>query len=211
MLKQCILSLNYAGIFCVVSVYTTFCLLIDCPLVLLDLCLFTIAVYLKALSSKLEFDENELLAKKNSKQFRWDLKFGRRKNENLVIKKNLFCRFSRRSYCDEIEELKINAKTFEMICKTFSQLKEIFSVPVLFLLTVKFTLVITSIFVLIFSAVRSDINVGDILPLMFYLSLSESIKIVMILSSSEMPFVQVNLVFLSSYFSLKLDHWIFKG
>ena len=90
-----------------------------------------------------------------------------------------------------MKELKINLEIFNNIYKIFSELSRIFSVPVLIFIAGKFILVITSTFVLIFNVFYSDLEVDNVLPSMIYLSASESIKILIILSSSEVPLLQV--------------------
>ena len=98
---------------------------------------------------------------------------------------------ARRTFNNTIDDLKKDMEAFNIMCNLSTELNETFSVPVLFLLTGKFLLVITYSFTFIFSVLNTESPVNEIRLSSLFIILPEWIKIMVILASPEVPLIQV--------------------
>ena len=133
--------------------------------------------------------------------FRWLLEKGIYFTRNLHFYKNenhndlLLLFFDTLFYgvyrTENIKELRRNALIFDYLCQASSQLNDIFSVPVLFVLILKFLTVISTAFVFFYRFTYSNVileNSKFIPPLIFIL---EWIRMLIIFTAADMPVIQV--------------------
>ena len=96
--------------------------------------------------------------------------------------------------------LKRSAQIFDSICRASSELNFIFSTPVLFLLTTKFISVVTFAFVCIFNLLHENTALENGTYLFPFIFITEWIRILVILTSADMPVNQVLRLIIKSIF-----------
>ena len=100
-------------------------------------------------------------------------------------------RLLKRNSTKNTDNLENIIQCFDSVCSIISKLNEVFSVPFLFYLSGKFVLVIATTFVFIFSIINSRLEIDGLRQSCIFIAISEWIKILIILSSPEMPLLQV--------------------
>jgi hypothetical protein len=94
-----------------------------------------------------------------------------------------------------LKALRRSAKMFDSLCRASSEINDIFSAPVLFLLTTKFISVVTHAFIYIYSFIHENavLESGNVaFPLVFITDWS---RILVILASADLPVNQVSCLF----------------
>lgn len=92
---------------------------------------------------------------------------------------------------DNRERLKTHMKIFDHLCYIFSELNSTFSVPVLVLLVTRFFTLITSSFACLLSITSSNSDLTNSSLLMLYSATVDWLRILIILSTSDIPIKQV--------------------
>ena len=113
--------------------------------------------------------------------------------------------FIKRPSSGDAEMLKINMDTFHVVCNISSEFNAIFSIPVLLQLTGKFILVITFTFDFVFSVVSPGHTFDDVRMPIIFRSVSELIKILIILSAPDIPSSQVSYILIHLFNDYSLD------
>lgn len=91
-------------------------------------------------------------------------------------------------------KLKTQIEIFNHLCYIFSDLNSTFSVPILVLLVTRLITLITSAFTCLFSLTSLSFSLADSKMHMLYSAIMDWLRILIILSTSDMPIKQVNIV-----------------
>ncbi|XP_046446901.1 putative gustatory receptor 28b [Daphnia pulex] len=95
---------------------------------------------------------------------------------------------------ENLKELRQNALIFDYLCQASSELNDLFSVPVLFILTVKFVTVVSGAFTYIYSFTYSNLILGNVLFVSPFLFVCDWIRLLVIFAAADMPVNQVRIL-----------------
>ncbi|KAK4018996.1 hypothetical protein OUZ56_001031 [Daphnia magna] len=95
---------------------------------------------------------------------------------------------------DNIKMMKRNAMIFDHLCRASSELNSIFSLPALFVLAIKFVTVISTTFAYTYRFIVTNILLENAIWIYSFLCVTESIRILILLSAADMPVKQVRLL-----------------
>lgn len=172
--------------------------ILDCTFLLIHLCYYIITYYITLLTLNLENCNRTFQSRPIQMPFkRYDFKY---EIETLLF--NVFwryidCLFYRYFRCRSNGMLKTFNKSvlvFEHICNISSELQCFFSFPVLIILVTKFITVIGTAFTCLLTLLNRSTTFDDTNILLLFTSTTDWIRIMIILSSADMPIYQVRTI-----------------
>ncbi|KAK4018993.1 hypothetical protein OUZ56_001028 [Daphnia magna] len=95
---------------------------------------------------------------------------------------------------DKIELMKINALTFDYLCRASSELNSVFSIPVFYILAIKFVTVVSTAFGYAYRFIHTNDILDNAFLIYPFLIVTESIRILILFTSTDMPVNQVRLL-----------------
>lgn len=94
---------------------------------------------------------------------------------------------------DKIELMKRNALTFDYLCRASSELNSVFSIPVFYILAIKFVTVVSTAFGYAYRFIHTNDILDNAFLIYPFLIVTESIRILILFTSTDMPVNQVKL------------------
>ncbi|XP_045026258.1 uncharacterized protein LOC116915416 [Daphnia magna] len=95
---------------------------------------------------------------------------------------------------NKIELMKRNALTFDYLCRASSELNSVFSIPVFYILAIKFVTVVTTAFGYAYRFIHTNDILDNAFLIYPFLIVTESIRILVLFTSTDMPVNQVRLL-----------------
>ncbi|KAK4018994.1 hypothetical protein OUZ56_001029 [Daphnia magna] len=95
---------------------------------------------------------------------------------------------------DKIELMKRNALTFDYLCRASSELNSVFSIPVFYILAIKFVTVVSTAFGYAYRFIHTNDILDNAFLIYPFLIVTESIRIFILFTSTDMPVNQVRLL-----------------
>ncbi|XP_057369965.1 putative gustatory receptor 28b [Daphnia carinata] len=95
---------------------------------------------------------------------------------------------------DKIKMMKRNALTFDYVCRASSELNSVFAIPVFFILAIKFFTIVSTSFAFAYSFIHTNIILENTALVHSFFIVAESIRVLILLTSADMPVRQVRLL-----------------